>query len=247
MAWDNKVITGLKLGQSILSQRYDPDTYPALSYVVDSYKAIRIYDHIVTRGSNAIVQPQATDLPSDFLLEDGSNLALIINDLHHRGLANLLVSRLQAAYPQAEEITYRIQGGTVQTFVREKGLRTPTPATRLSDGTLRYLCLLTILLHPEPPPLICLEEPEIGLHPDLIADLADLLIEASERTQLIITTHSDLLVTALGSRPDAIIVCERDDQGSHLHRLDPEKLQKWLKDYSLGELWRTGEIGGVRY
>lgn len=72
-----------------------------------------------------------------------------------------------------------------------------------------------------------------------------MLLAASERTQLIVTTHSDTLVSKLN--PEAVLVCERDGEGSHLHRLDREKLAKWLENYSLGELWSMGEIGGNRW
>jgi predicted ATPase len=118
---------------------------------------------------------------------------------------------------------------------------------RLSDGTLRFLCLLVILLHPTPPPLVCIEEPETGLHPDILSTVAELLIEGSQRTQLIVTTHSETLVSALGEYPEAVVVCERDVGGTRLQRLDRERLQKWLKRYSLGDLWLKGEIGGTRW
>jgi len=78
---------------------------------------------------------------------------------------------------------------------------------RLSDGTLRYLCLLTILCHPAPPPLICIEEPELGLHPDILPEVAKMLVDAASRTQLIVTTHSDILVDCLSDHPEAIVVC----------------------------------------
>ena len=117
------------------------------------------------------------------------------------------------------------------------------PATRLSDGSLQYLCLLSVLCHPEPPPLICLEEPEAGLHPDIIPEVAKLLLEASQRTQLVVTTHSDMLVSALSEVPEAIVVCERGEEGTQLRRLEPDKLKEWLERYRLGELWTMGEIG----
>lgn len=87
----------------------------------------------------------------------------------------------------------------------------------------------------------------MGLHPDILPTIAELLTAASRRTQLIVTTHSDVLVSALSDIPQAILVCERDDQGSMLHRLDQQQLQEWLEDYTLGELWRMGEIGGNRW
>ena len=121
------------------------------------------------------------------------------------------------------------------------------PATRLSDGTMRWMMLLTILLDPEPPALVCLDEPDLGLHPDMMPALADLLLEASERVQLVVTTHSDGLVDAFRERPEYIVVCEKQDGATTLRRLEPEALKEWLKSYSLGELWNSGQIGGRRF
>lgn len=126
-------------------------------------------------------------------------------------------------------------------------MKSPIPAARLSDGTLRYLCLLAILYHPTPPPLICLEEPEIGLHPDLISGLAEMLKEASQRTQLIVTTHSDLLVSKFTDQPEAVVICERTPEGTTLKRLKADDLKEWLEEYSLGEVWLKGGIGGTRW
>lgn len=121
------------------------------------------------------------------------------------------------------------------------------PASRLSDGTLRFLALLTILCDPDPPGLICLEEPELGMHPDVIPTIADLLKEASQRTQLIVTTHSAMLVDCFNSTPEDIVVCEKHDGQTQMSRLDPEELKHWLEKFSLGELWSQGNIGGNRW
>lgn len=136
--------------------------------------------------------------------------------------------------------------GRVDVHLEEKD-RFTTPAVRLSDGTLRWISLLTILLHPAPPALVCIEEPELGLHPDVIGPLAKLLLQASERMQLIVTTHSDVLVDALSEQPDAVIVCEKSNGSTTLTRLSPGDLADWLESYQLGELWRKGEIGGNRW
>jgi predicted ATPase len=85
----------------------------------------------------------------------------------------------------------------VQFYLHESGLKTPVPATRLSDATMRFIAILALLLSPEPPPLLCIEEPEPGLHPDAVSLLCDLLVDVSTRTQLIVTTHSDVLVSGL--------------------------------------------------
>ena len=109
------------------------------------------------------------------------------------------------------------------------------------------MCLLAILCDPSPPPLVCIEEPELGLHPDILPKLADLLVEASERTQIVVTTHSDILVDALTEQPEAILVCEKHDGQTTMRRLDGETLAHWLETYRLGELWTSGEIGGTRW
>lgn len=121
------------------------------------------------------------------------------------------------------------------------------PATRLSDGTLRYLCLLAILCDPEPPPLICIEEPELGLHPDILPTVADLLKSASERTQLIVTTHSDILVDAMTETPENVVICEKHEGKTEMKRLCAGELEEWLKRYRLGQLWIKGELGGTRW
>ena len=100
-----------------------------------------------------------------------------------------------------------------------------------------------MLLSPSPPPLVCIEEPELGLHPDAVALFAELLVEASARMQLIVTTHSDALISELTGQPEAVLTCERPGEGTVLRRLDPERLRSWLDDYRLGDLWRMGELG----
>ena len=95
--------------------------------------------------------------------------------------------------------------------------------------------------------MVCIEEPEIGLHPDIIHEVAKLLVEASQRSQLFVTTHSDALVDALSDTPEAVIVCEKVDGATQLSRLSAEELGPWLEEYKLGEIWSSGRIGGNRW
>jgi predicted ATPase len=132
-------------------------------------------------------------------------------------------------------------------MIKEDGLNSRTPASRLSDGTLRWLMLLIILLDPAPPPVICIDEPELGLHPDILPTLADLFREASTRTQLIITTHSRSFLDSFSETPEAVCICEKVGGSTVIERLDAERLKIWLDEYSLGRLWTSGEIGGNRW
>lgn len=236
----------LEAGQSILSQIKDPVQYPVLTSLGADFLKMKFFREWNPGPYAPPRQPQKVDLPEDFLLEDASNLGLVLNDLQNRpATKRLLLEKIRAFNDSIEDVTTNVYGGTIQVFLHQSGLKHPVPATRLSDGTLRYICLLTVLCHPTPPEIVCIEEPELGLHPDVLPLIADLLIEASNRTQLFVTTHSDVLVSALSDVPECVIICEQDDSGTRLFRLEKENLTDWLKKYSLGELWRMGEIGGV--
>ena len=234
--------------QSILSQRRDPDSYPELTYLASRFERMRFYREFHVGRHTPPRLPQRVDLQQDVLLEDASNLGLLLNDLLNRPLVKQrLLDLLREFYPSIEDVFTSLSGGTVQIFFHERGLGQAVPATRLSDGSLRYLCLLAVLCHPEPPPVVCVEEPEIGLHPDVIPGVAQLLVEASSRSQLFVTTHSDILVDALTDVPEAVIVCEKSDGATQLRRLDVDELKPWIEKYRLGELWTSGEIGGNRW
>lgn len=236
-----------KHDQSILSQRQGPE-YPEISYLSAQYSQIMLYREWNLGRYTKPRLPQKPDLPEDFLAEDATNLGLVLNDLQHRsGFRNLIIERLKQFHDSFSDISTKLHGGTVQIFLHEDGLQQPIPATRLSDGTLRFLCLLSVLCHPEPPPLVCLEEPEIGLHPDILPMVAELLVEASHKTQLIVTTHSDILVDALTDTPEAVVVCENTAGTTTLKRLDADELKPWLEKYRLGELWTRGDLGGMRW
>lgn len=213
-----------------------------------AFSSFVAYTDLQTNRSSEMRKPQLPDAPNHFLEEDGSNLALVLNDLEHRGdRKDQIIENLKRVNPLIKDYSIRILGGTVQLFIREEGLEKPISAMRLSDGTLRYLCLLAILCHPEPPPLICIEEPEVGLHPDILPTIAELMKEASQRTQLIVTTHSDILVSAFSDMPEAVLVCEKDENGTYFKRLEAEKLKVWLEEYTLGEAWLRGAFGGTRW
>ena len=234
--------------QSILSQVKDPRLYPEMTALGKTLEQIRIYSDWNLGRHAPVRKPQPTDLPGDFLEEDAGNLGLVLNDLQSQpAVKRVLLEKLQQVYEDLEDVTTRIQGGTVQILFHQEGMRTPIPASCASDGTLRFLCLLTILCHPTPPPLVCIEEPELGLHIDMIRVIADLMVEASQRTQLIVTTHSDALIDALTDTPEAVIVCERDKFGTRLYPVRPENVTAFLGDDLLGGLWRSGHLGGNRW
>ncbi len=235
---------GVFLQNSIFSLVKDYESKPEITETGDRFRNIQIHREWTFGRSSPVRKPQSANLPTDVLLSQGANLGLVLNNLALRpewSRFNKWMKRFLPGYVQLSTIVF---GGGVQIFVHEEGQSAPTPALRLSDGTLRFMGLLAILLNPGAAPLICIEEPELGLHPDAVALLADVLIEASEETQLIVTTQSEALVSALTYHAESVLVCNQGRTGTELQRLDSEQLAYWLEKYSLGDIWRMGEIGG---
>ena len=226
--------------QSVLSQLKDPHAFPEITDLGKRFERIRIYREWSFGRRTPTRRPQPSDLRNDFLAEDASNLGLVLNRLRRTpAVKKRLLKAARKLYDGLTDFDVIVEGGTVQVFLEENGIT--VPATRLSDGTLRYLCLLAILCHDDPPPFVCIEEPELGLHPDIMPTLAALLREASTRCQLLVTTHSDVLVDALTEEPESVVVCEKHEGRTRLRRLNHEDLAR----YSLGELWMKGELGGT--
>ena len=236
---------GYEHQRSALAGFRHPD-HPELMHMSEQLVRLALFrDCSFGRGS-PVREPQDTNGPNSFLLEDASNLGLVLNRfMGEDDVRRQVIEALRGFYAGVEDYRVDIEHGAVQTFIREGD--NLIPASRLSDGTLRFLCLLTILCHPSPPPLICLEEPELGLHPDILPNLVELLRSAASRCQLIVTTHSDVIVDALTDTPESVVVCEKHEGSTRLKRLSASDLGHWLKDYRLGELWSSGELGGNRW
>lgn len=235
-----------KTTESILSQRKDPEVYPELYFLNALFDYSRLYRDWSFGRYTPPRMPQPADLPNMYLMEDAQNLGLVLNQIRKDPEAKeKLLKYMAMVYEGVRDVDVSVEGGTVQIFLHEH--KWVVPATRLSDGTLRWLSLLAILLNPNPLLLVCIEEPEMGLHPDLIPSLANLLRDASANMQLIVTTHSDALVDALSDTPESVLVCEKQEGSTTMRRLDKGALSDWLDKYTLGQLWRRGELGGNRW
>ena len=236
-----------KRDQSALAQFRSFRDYPHITRLSFLYERIHIYGTWESGRGTSLRRAQPADSRGDVLMEDCSNLGLFLNQTLGTAPAykRQVVEGMNELYPRFTNYEVVVNSGSVQIFFTEED--TSIPATRLSDGALRYLCLLAILYNPKPPPVVCIEEPELGLHPDIVAGLAKHLRAASERMQLIVTTHSDILIDALSDTPESVVVFENHDGATRMNRLDPDQLSGWLEDYRLGQLWTSGQIGGTRW
>jgi len=233
----------LKPDQSVLAQRKDPDLYPEITWLGERFGQIQTFREWVFGTRSPLRMGQRADDPTDQLLPDARNLALVLNEIQHRD-GRRFDAAMKRFLPRYERLSIRVSGANVQFYLHESGLNSPISAARVSDGTLRFLAMLAALLTPTPPPFLCLEEPELGMHPDALGLLAELLVEASARMQLLVTTHSDALLSALSDHVDSVLVCENNRDGTTIDHLDADRLAFWLEKYKLGEIWRLGEIGG---
>jgi predicted ATPase len=151
---------------------------------------------------------------------------------------------LRAGFPDFERLNFPpVAAGTLSMTWKDRTSKHPFYMHQLSEGTLRFLWLVTLLQSPGLTAVTMIDEPEVSLHPELLSLLADLLREASDRTQLIVATHADRLVRFL--KPSEALTINVNDQGAaEFTRADELDLEKWLEEYTLDEVWRLGRIGG---
>ncbi|MFD7510488.1 AAA family ATPase [Streptomyces sp. NPDC059853] len=211
---------------------------------LDILQGCRVYHfHDTTREAPVKQAGYASD--SLTLHPDARNLAAFLMRLQaeHASTYQSIVRTVRSVAPFFRDFVLTEDGsGRVRLRWKQTGSDTVFPAEALSDGTLRFICLSTLLLQPSPPALLVLDEPELGLHPFAITVLAELIRSAATRSQVLAATQSVPLLDEceLGE----IVVAERVEGTTRLRRPDPETLTAWLEDYSLGDLWLKNLLGG---
>ncbi len=127
-------------------------------------------------------------------------------------------------------------------MVRWKGLTNPTPTADLSDGTLRFLFLAAVLANPFPPSLIAIDEPETGLHPRMLPIIAEFAAAMSDHTQVVFATHSPEFLDVITKFQPSTFTVQMQNAETQINRIPDERLEHWLKEYTLGELYRTRSL-----
>ena len=219
--------------------RYSP-------YVRGSVSNWRVY-HFHDTGENAKVKQKHSANNNLKLNIDAANLAAylrMLNDKHPKHYRRI-VDTIRLVAPFFGDFVHRPNAEYVELEWTQKGKPdTPFKALHLSDGTLRFICLSTLLLQPTEllPDTILIDEPELGLHPYAISVLADIFKQVSEQRQLIVSTQSVELVNELS--PEDIIVVDQENDASTFRRFTDEELSGWLEQYAMGELWKRNVLGG---
>lgn len=215
-------------------------------YVRSSVSSWRVY-HFHDTSERAKVKQLHPVNDNLRLKPDAANLAAYLRMLREKHGADYerIVSTIRLVAPFFDDFVHRDDVENVELEWKQKGNSdTPFKAHMLSDGTLRFICLTTLLLQPIAllPDTILIDEPELGLHPYAITVLADIFKQVAEQRQLIVSTQSVELVNEL--TPDDVIVVDHENGASTFRRYTQEEMAGWLEQYGLGELWKRNVLGG---
>jgi predicted ATPase len=228
-----------------LAQVRDPIHYPLFSEVREAINDWTIFRGFGEKAIDHIYEAQMLDVVSPLRLDPtGQNLVSVLHTLvnQHLDTRDELYSILSQAFPDFKALLFPVPASGKAEIQWATHNSWTFPARSMSDGMLRFLGLATLLLLPNPPSLIAIDEPEIGLHPKLLPLLAGLLKKASAHTQVIVTTHSPQLLNAEDIEPDDVLVVEKEDGATAFQRLSKDDLRLWLRRYTLGNLWTMGKL-----
>ena len=216
------------------------------SYVLGSIKNWRLYHFHDTSRNAPIKKAQNIDDNAE-LRSDARNLAAFLLKLQttHHNAYRRIVEAIQQVAPFFHDFHLRPDPRDTEHIKlewRERGSDSYFGPSALSDGTLRFMCLATLLLQPDKPTAILIDEPELGLHPFAIHQLASLIRSAATESQLIVSTQSVTLINQFG--PTDVVVVDKHGAESTFRRCSDEEVAEWLDEYALGEIWEKNLIGG---
>lgn len=233
--------------ESIFSQVVDKDRYIQIYALREAIKTIAAYSYFDTTLQSPIRKPV---LPTGAtrLRYDGANLPQLLNQIkiNNKSDYKAIIRALHDVNPNYTGIDFNILGSNIELMLEEDRLTRSIHVTHISDGTLRYLCLLAIIYNNRRGALVCIDEPETGLHPDMISEIVEAILSVCQESQFIISTHNEYVLNQLNVSD--VMVCEKDaDNATQISTFHDEEFQAWALDYSTGRLWRNGDLGGNRY
>lgn len=232
----------------VLSKIFDSERYWPLDSLRKAISDLMVYDYFDTTP-NSPIRKAMKATSGKKLLADGSNLPQILNTIkiNHKKEFQRIVQLLNDVNENFKGFDFHFLGsGNFELMLDENKLDSAIHVTNISDGTLRYLCLLSILYNPDRGKLICIDEPEVGLHPDMVLNITNAIKESSRNSTMLIATHSENILDAF--EVEHVRVFEKEgDNSTIVNSFKKEEFEKWYDEYNLGKMWRKGDIGGNRW
>ncbi len=236
-----------KSTELVLKQISDPNRFYPLYTLKTALEDFAVYHSFNTALHSPIRQP-TTSSSEKKLLPSGQNLVTTLSRIknNHSFDYDELEKAIKKINPSFKDIDFDLIGTKLSLVLRETSLTKSIPMEHISDGTLRYLLLLAVLFNPERGSLVCIDEPETNLHPDMINTVTEAIKQASRTTQLIIATHAPLLLNSF--EIDDILVFEKTAQNETTVSIkSSDEFNAWSKDFLAGQAWLRGLIGGKRW
>lgn len=232
--------------ETLLSAVYGPFSGSILLMLFNQELITWKVYHDVNVNKDAAIRLPVVARSEKWLEPDGQNLIQVLHT-HYTGDRDFkknINAAMRAAFgDDFDELVFPPAADQrIQLRVRWKSLKREQSAADLSDGTLRFLMLLAILANPVPSPLIAIDEPETGLHPSMLPIIAEHAVDASRRAQVILTTHSPQFLDAFTDTKPTTTVAKWENGETTLNTIGGEELDYWLKEYSLGALFKSGEL-----
>lgn len=234
--------------QSYFHHMQSSQKHPFVAALARHLEEIAIYSEWGIGRTSILREINSEGNAGGRLLEDLSNFVAVIDSVEQNAeVRDEVMREMKLSANWISEVTTPARGGGAEVLFQEG--QKMIPLARMSDGALRLYCLLAILCDPNPPPLICIEEPEIGIHTDVIPLLVRLMQRAAQRTQLVVTTHSDVLIDSLSSNPSALVVFEQCWGQTEMTRLDLDEVLSISGEPDVGKglawFWHKGFLGGT--
>ncbi len=231
-----------------LSNAFDEDVYSAINAIKRVIESIDIYSLFDTSDNSKL--RKSVRATGDLKLEQsGGNLPMVLNTIkiNNKIAYRKIIKGLKVVNGNFMDIDFNILGsGNIELMIDEVNMDSSIHVSHMSDGTLKFLCLLAILYNPSRGDLIIIEEPEIGLHPDMQSVIADAIKDASQKSMVLFTTQSEKLLDAFDLE-NVMVVEKTKGNYSVIKTFKDSDFKDWYDEFFLGEMWSKGDLGGVRW
>lgn len=231
----------------VLGEINDPDRYFAVSTLKKAIQNLGFYDTFNTNVGSEIRKP-IIPTSAQRLSPKGENLTQILNTLKINDKNNFknILESLVKVNPKFIGFDFNFIGGNIELMLEEKKFNKSIPISNISDGTLKFLCLLSIFLNPNRGNIVCLDEPTLGLHPDMIFQISSLIDNSQDFGQLLISTHSEQLLNFFDFE-NVRVFEKNENNATFVKSFTQEDFEGWYDEFSLGQMWRKGDLGGNRW